>query len=56
VNNIKMDLGDMLQGGMDFINLVEDRDSRRVVVSTVINLRVSQNIANLLSTYATGSF
>jgi hypothetical protein len=55
VNNIKMDLGNMLQGYMDFINLVDNRDSWRVV-NTVINLRVSQNIGNFLSTYATAGF
>jgi hypothetical protein len=39
-NNIKMDPREVGWGGMDSIDLAEDRDQRRVLVSTVMNLQV----------------
>jgi hypothetical protein len=39
-NNIKMDLREIGWGGMDWINLAEDRDQWRVLANTVMNLRV----------------
>jgi hypothetical protein len=39
-DNINMDLGEMAWGGMDWINLAEDRDQWRALVKTVMNLRV----------------
>jgi hypothetical protein len=39
--NIKMDLQDLGCGGMDCIELVEDRYRRRALVRAVMNLRVS---------------
>jgi hypothetical protein len=35
-----MDLGEIRWGGMDWIDLVQDRYQWRAVVNTVINLRV----------------
>jgi hypothetical protein len=40
VDNIKMDFREVGWGGMDWIDLDQDRDQWRPLVNTVINLRV----------------
>jgi hypothetical protein len=40
VDNIKMDLKETGWGGMDWIDMTEDRDQWRALVNTVMNLRV----------------
>jgi hypothetical protein len=40
VDNIKMDLGEMGWDCMDWIDLAQDSDQWRVLVNTVMNLRV----------------
>jgi hypothetical protein len=40
VDNIKMDLIEIRWGGMDWIDLTQDRDRRRALVNTVMNSRV----------------
>jgi hypothetical protein len=40
VNNIKMDLREIGWGGLDWIDLAEERDRWRALVNTVMNLRV----------------
>jgi hypothetical protein len=39
-DNIKMDLEEVGWGGMDWIDMAQDRDRWRAVVSAVMNLRV----------------
>jgi hypothetical protein len=39
VDNVKMDLREIGLDGMDRIDLVQDRDQWRALVSTVMNLR-----------------
>jgi hypothetical protein len=40
VDNIKADLREIGWGGMDSINLAQDRDQWRVLFNTVMNLQV----------------
>jgi hypothetical protein len=40
VDNIKMNLREIGWGGMDWIELAQDRDQWRTLVNTVMNLRV----------------
>jgi hypothetical protein len=40
VGNIKIDVGEIGWGGMDWIDLAQDRDQWRALVNTVMNLRV----------------
>jgi hypothetical protein len=46
-DNIQTNLREMGWGGMDSIDLDQDRDPWRTLVDTVINLRVPQNVGNL---------
>jgi hypothetical protein len=39
-DNIKMDLGEIWFGDVDWINLAQDRDRWRALVNTVMSLRV----------------
>jgi hypothetical protein len=41
VDNINMDLREIEWGGMDWIDLAQDRNKWRAVVNTVMNLRVA---------------
>jgi hypothetical protein len=41
VDNIKMDLGEIGWGDVDWIGLAQDRDKWRTLVNAVMNLRVT---------------
>jgi hypothetical protein len=45
----KIDLREIGWDGMDWIDLVEDRDRWRALVKTVMNIRVSLNAGKVLS-------
>jgi hypothetical protein len=55
-DNIKMDLQEVGWGGMDWINVAEDRDRWRALVNAVMYLRVSENAGNFLSSSGRFSF
>jgi hypothetical protein len=48
-DNIKMDLQELGGGCMDWIDLAQDRDRWRALVNAAMNLRVSQNSVNFLT-------
>jgi hypothetical protein len=47
VNNIRMDLGEVGWGDVDWIGLAQDRDRWRALVNSVFNLRVPRNAGKL---------
>jgi hypothetical protein len=47
-DNIEMDLREIEWGGLDWIDLAQDRDKCRTLVNTVMNLQVPLNIGIVL--------
>jgi hypothetical protein len=52
--DIRMDLGEVGWGGVDWIGLDQDRNRWRALVNSVINLRVPQDAGKLSSGLRTG--
>jgi len=48
-DNIKMDLLNVGRGGMDWIDLAQDRDRWRALVNAVMNLWAPQKLGNFLT-------
>jgi hypothetical protein len=53
VDNIRMDLGEVGWDDVDWIGLALDRNRRRALVNSVLNLRDPQNAGKLSSGYTT---
>jgi hypothetical protein len=56
VDNIKIDLRDIGWGGMDWIDLAQDRDQWRALMNIVMNLWTLFNFWKFLSSCTTGGF
>jgi hypothetical protein len=56
VDNIKMNLTDIGWGGMEWIELAQDRGQCKALVNTVMNLQVPHNFGKFLSSCTVGSF
>jgi hypothetical protein len=55
-DDIKLDLRVIGWGGMDWIDLAQNRDQWKALVNTVMNLRVPYKVGKFLSSCATGGF
>jgi hypothetical protein len=53
VDNIKMNLREIGWGGMNWINLAQDRNQWRALVNTIMNLRVPLNAGKFMSSCTT---
>jgi hypothetical protein len=49
VDNIRMDLGEVGWGDVDWIGLAQDRNRWRALMNSVLNLRIPRNAGKLWS-------
>jgi hypothetical protein len=56
VDYVKIDLRKTEWGGMDWTDLVQERDQLRTLVNKAINLMIPWNIGSFFSNWATGNF
>jgi hypothetical protein len=56
VDNIKMDLREIGWGGMDWIDLAQNRDRWRALVNIIMSLWVPRNVGKFFSSCTTGGF
>jgi hypothetical protein len=56
MDNIEMNLTEVEGGGVNCIDLAQDRVQWRALVNTVMNLRVPYNVEKFLSTFTTSGF
>jgi hypothetical protein len=56
VDNTEMDVSERGWGGMDWMDLAQDRDHWRALVNMVMNLRVPENAGKFLNSCTTGGF
>jgi hypothetical protein len=54
VDNIRMDLGEIGWGGVDWIGLAQDRNQWRALVNAAMNFQVPSNAGKLSSGLTTG--
>jgi hypothetical protein len=56
MDNIKMELREIRWDSVEWIDLAQDKDKRRALVNTVMNLRVPLNVGKLLGSCTIGGF
>jgi hypothetical protein len=56
VDNIKIGIREIGWDGVDWTDLVQDRDQWRALVNTEMNLRVPKNAGKCFSSYTTAGF
>jgi hypothetical protein len=54
MDNNKMNLSEIAWGGVDWINLAQDKDQWQALANTITNLRFPYNVQNFYGT--TGAF
>jgi hypothetical protein len=56
VDNIKIDLREIVWGGVGWIDKAEDRDQWRALVNTVMNIRIPEIVGKFWSSCTIGGF